>query len=421
MDTISDSRNTLGAFVAFFLLLSKESGYIPYILDIKGGWLYNNFVLDKREKGMDVTNFFIINFFLLSISLALILLVIRDKAKGVKMWYIPMLSCGFAVLLAISSFFEDYLKNYPNLIVLVCFLGWLGYSLRPAILLLFLRQSTSDKRLFWISAGLVILNALIYSTVFFIGTEFGKAAFYYLIDDEGILYWNRGPLGYSGHVISFLILGFLLVINIFQLRGQRRFDAVALLVCSVMIITATMFETFEIGSNLLNTSIAVSTLFFYLHVHSQANKKDALTGLFERKSYYEDLKRMEHSIRAVIQIDMNSLKELNDNEGHAAGDEALITIAKILDRCLSKNMYLYRMGGDEFLAFSMNSSEEDIVSLDKKIEEEMAKTRYSVAIGYSVRQDTSKSFDQLAKEAEVMMYQKKSEYYESSGKDRRVR
>lgn len=130
---------------------------------------------------------------------------------------------------------------------------------------------------------------------------------------------------------------------------------------------------------------------------------------------------MEHSIRAVIQIDMNSLKELNDNEGHAAGDEALITIAKILDRCLSKNMYLYRMGGDEFLAFSMNSSEDDIVSLDKKIEEEMAKTRYSVAIGYSVRQDTSKSFDQLAKEAEVMMYQKKSEYYESSGKDRRVR
>jgi diguanylate cyclase (GGDEF)-like protein len=84
--------------------------------------------------------------------------------------------------------------------------------------------------------------------------------------------------------------------------------------------------------------------------------RDALTGLLNRRGfeqgiaeYFEDGHTKEHPI-AVASIDMDGLKEINDNLGHAAGDEALKGIAHCLETSLNEGEIAARMGGDEFEA-----------------------------------------------------------------------
>ena len=73
-------------------------------------------------------------------------------------------------------------------------------------------------------------------------------------------------------------------------------------------------------------------LFIY-HVFSilQLTKKDALTGLLNRQAYYGETSRSFKDITAIISLDMNGLKKINDTYGHDAGDEALITLRHLLE------------------------------------------------------------------------------------------
>lgn len=84
--------------------------------------------------------------------------------------------------------------------------------------------------------------------------------------------------------------------------------------------------------------------------------KDALTGLFNRRGFEKNITgyfhkgvTQNHSI-AVASIDMDGLKWINDNLGHAAGDEALKGIANCLQSVLKPGEIAARMGGDEFEA-----------------------------------------------------------------------
>ena len=91
--------------------------------------------------------------------------------------------------------------------------------------------------------------------------------------------------------------------------------------------------------------------------------KDALTGLLNRRGFEQELAKYfdqgqlkEHPV-AVASIDMDGLKDINDNLGHAAGDEALKGIAHCLESVLKEGEIAARMGGDEFEAvLVLNSS-----------------------------------------------------------------
>ena len=94
-----------------------------------------------------------------------------------------------------------------------------------------------------------------------------------------------------------------------------------------------------------------------LHVQAaQAAFTDALTGLYNRRHFDRllelEIKRAErfgHPL-AVLLVDMDELKGINDSLGHAAGDEALRSLAEILRMQLRAVDLVARLGGDEFAA-----------------------------------------------------------------------
>ena len=84
--------------------------------------------------------------------------------------------------------------------------------------------------------------------------------------------------------------------------------------------------------------------------------KDALTGLLNRRGFEQGIARyftngkLENDPIAVASIDMDGLKDINDNLGHAAGDEALKGIAHCLESVMNEGEIAARIGGDEFVA-----------------------------------------------------------------------
>jgi diguanylate cyclase (GGDEF)-like protein len=78
-------------------------------------------------------------------------------------------------------------------------------------------------------------------------------------------------------------------------------------------------------------------------------RRDALTGLLNRRAFDEQLEGLlEREQVALVLLDLDDFKAVNDTDGHAAGDEVLTTVARILLRAVRAQDNVYRIGGDEF-------------------------------------------------------------------------
>ena len=149
---------------------------------------------------------------------------------------------------------------------------------------------------------------------------------------------------------------------------------------------------------------------------------DALTGFKNRKAYYEDIVTIELDPEqskqpiGVIFADINGLKEINDSEGHEAGDRLILKIAKSI-REIFTDARIYRLGGDEFVILSF---EEDKDNFSQKM---MAlkhcwKAGQSAAIG-SVWLEQAKDLERYVALADQEMYRDKNQYYEKKNHELR--
>lgn len=98
---------------------------------------------------------------------------------------------------------------------------------------------------------------------------------------------------------------------------------------------------------------------------------DSLTGLWNRDIFEQFKERLKDSLQpiALILIDVDCFKEVNDTYGHEVGDRALIWVADLLRQHFSENEYPMRIGGDEFAIISMKEEHMDEEIICKLIEE----------------------------------------------------
>ena len=85
---------------------------------------------------------------------------------------------------------------------------------------------------------------------------------------------------------------------------------------------------------------------------------DLLTGINNRNAFELDTKRLQRSEQqdlTVLTCDLNMLKNVNDQRGHAAGDEYIISLARLLVERFRDRGETYRIGGDEFATLLRNA------------------------------------------------------------------
>lgn len=149
---------------------------------------------------------------------------------------------------------------------------------------------------------------------------------------------------------------------------------------------------------------------------------DALTNLPNRTLL---LDRITHAIArcartgdfiAVLFIDLDDFKKVNDTAGHQCGDELLVEASQRIKHCLREHDTLSRFGGDEFVILLENLNSQDVISpicqriissLKKPIEISGKNFRISSSIGITVYPQDGKGSEELIRKADLAMYQAK--------------
>ena len=151
---------------------------------------------------------------------------------------------------------------------------------------------------------------------------------------------------------------------------------------------------------------------------------DALTGLPNRTLLRDRLELevagvLRHGNKiAVIFIDLDGFKAVNDTHGHDAGDELLVWIAGVLQECVRSTDTISRIGGDEFVIILTDvESGEDAGFKAWKIIERIAEdikisgvsVNIGASLGVALCPDDSDDVDTLMKQADAAMYEVKNE------------
>ena len=369
-----------------------------------------------------IVSFFATNFILLCVSVVVIVNSVIDYKSHPRISIYSIFIISFALVLALLSKFEQFGKNIGN-VPLTTICAYFGYTLRPVCIFFFIMMSgtVKYKRFFVLTVIPLLINGIIYALAFLPSTS--KLVYYFIRNNEGGLYFAGGPLRFTSHVISALYLGYLLYLSLLKISSKHFTHGFAILGCSAFVVIAVIVESFfnpDGNIELLNSTIAVSCMFFYLYLYIEKSQIDSLTNVFNRDTYYRDIAKRESTINGVIQFDMNGLKYINDNFGHLEGDKALSELASVITKSMKKSMMVYRLGGDEFIALAQNTTEGDLIETVKRFKNNISKTQYRCSVGYAFKKDKNASLTDLIKAADDKMYHDKKEFYKNSKFDRRA-
>ncbi|MGZ8926178.1 MAG: diguanylate cyclase [Nitrososphaeraceae archaeon] len=140
---------------------------------------------------------------------------------------------------------------------------------------------------------------------------------------------------------------------------------------------------------------------------------DKLTDLYNRRYFEEELKRLDTKRQLPISIilaDIDGLKYVNDTFGHDLGDRLITNASKIIKNSCRIEDVVARWGGDEFIVLLLKTSEKDaseVINRIKKVcnsNKMVGKIKISISLGFSTKNELSKSIEEIIKQADKNMY-----------------
>ncbi|KPK76462.1 MAG: hypothetical protein AMJ79_06565 [Phycisphaerae bacterium SM23_30] len=174
-----------------------------------------------------------------------------------------------------------------------------------------------------------------------------------------------------------------------------------------------------IGSSITNIKL-------YDEVRQRA-QTDSMTGLVNHRTFYDELdKEVQRSKRyrgslSLIMIDLDNLKQINDEFGHRAGDVVLLHVAEQINHCTRANDVAARYGGDEFAIILPNTSvgealvvAERIAKMvsEQKVQHDGNDVQASISVGVG-QYRTGSTIEDFMNESDTALFEAKS-----SGKNR---
>jgi diguanylate cyclase (GGDEF)-like protein len=157
---------------------------------------------------------------------------------------------------------------------------------------------------------------------------------------------------------------------------------------------------------------------------SHLARYDELTALPNRVNFRDEMERLlaiSHSsarLSALLFVDLDQFKQVNDTLGHPCGDELLCAVADRLREMLRPEDFVARFGGDEFVVFQQNiKSDEDAAGLARRIVDRLSE-RYEIdnhlveigaSVGIAMTQPPGISADTLMKNADMALYRAKAD------------
>ena len=153
-------------------------------------------------------------------------------------------------------------------------------------------------------------------------------------------------------------------------------------------------------------------------------EEDPLTGLKNRRFLLDggpevlSQMRRQNKPLAIMMIDIDRFKEINDNYGHLTGDAVLVALTNLLNKSARNNDTVFRYGGDEFLILCHNTAVHNAADIAERIRKEVEQTLFrtengdihlTVSIGlYSAVPQPEDTIESFIREADRLLYKAKS-------------
>lgn len=160
----------------------------------------------------------------------------------------------------------------------------------------------------------------------------------------------------------------------------------------------------------------------FMHELETAAATDSLTGALNRRSFSHAYRREAERCHRqglglnVMLIDIDHFKKINDQHGHAAGDEALRALVTVCTTTLRKTDVLARIGGEEFAVLAAASVPSEALQLAERLREKIATIRvtsgaepfgFTASIGIALAQAPDEPVDDVLARADAALYEAK--------------
>ena len=227
-----------------------------------------------------------------------------------------------------------------------------------------------------------------------------------------LLFYDR-PIRLSA-LITAVVAIFSIIVSRFKQPDTVETDIWNMITFGIVAIVSTVF-IMSIKMRTLQQSEQIEYL----------SQTDLLTGAKNRNHYEKQLHTYPEMCKSnliCVYADVNGLHEMNNSEGHLAGDAMLREVSSALQQYFGPE-HTYRIGGDEFIAFRTDTEPDALISDIARLKQELEKKGYHVSIGITVREKAKDRMDmhEIVSEAESSMFADKRDFYRQSGRDRRSR
>lgn len=309
-------------------------------------------------------------------------------------------------------------SNYINFISAHKTVDTIGFLLTPLVpifsaLVIYERtnkyKKINTKSMFLLSVpflinGLLSLGSFYYDWIF-------------SITNENI--YMRGPLWLASPMTSY----FYYIINLLFLYNVREeLNQEELLILSLFTVMPSLLSIFQLYYFVYLTiwnSVAIAVVINYIFiVHSQV-KIDPLTRLGNRIAYDEYLSTLERKsnlVLAVVNIDLDDFKRINDIFGHHEGDKVLAVFARKLNEVFEGKGISIRLGGDEFIVL-VNENRREVVekyieTLKNNIDtyNKASNLPYHIKFSYGIAifNSSYSNIHEIIQQSDKLMYEEKN-------------
>ena len=365
--------------------------------------------------------------FVMGVFLLLFYLIARIGLK--KFDYTVFLYLGCFVILSCCWLYTDSpisLVTAKNLLF-IHMISFFLFALMPAPFILFLRQISKKSRGILDAASLLVFVNFIFQSVMFLT---GWANLIQTLP--------------ATHVMLVVTIGLTMFV---VWREKKRFGNQAMkgVQCAILVLVlfsvAAMICYYITPSNPIYAQLFVVGLFCFAcvligdamvyfvgeirraaeaAVYQKLAYTDGMTGLSNRAAFDRKMTKAAEDIPAcqslaIAVFDLNELKHINDNFGHASGDGAIVRAAERINDCFSDIGTCYRIGGDEFAVIFENVRKRDIDKAFQRFEEENRRVYDTesavvpVSFGLEFRESagTPADMEEIFRAADTKMYEMK--------------
>lgn len=234
--------------------------------------------------------------------------------------------------------------------------------------------------------------------------------------------YARGP--YYGVRAAFLTATFLTVFG-YALVNRKRIMATfrgMVVAYTIFPMLLGFFQVYFTGVSFTYMGMSLASLMLFAFVQNRAVNEDALTGVASRRRFDAQLRSlceqaegggMRAHAFSVIMVDVNDFKKINDSWGHQEGDDALRSVARVLETSVRQADCVARYGGDEFCLLVVSPTDDVAPSVVGRVHEGLARSNeaanrgydLSLAAGWSVcHPGDAQTAQDLINAADQMMY-----------------